>query len=182
LVLATWARDYVRGLTATQYVGSPDSRAAVEGLNQWVGLFAAACRRSVDDAIGFEERIRRIQAGWREALGRVRRNSAVDLLIGALPGAPIITVNSAAQLIERSFERANEAVSRLESAGVLRLITVGRRNRAFEARDVINAFTDLERQLASPGGNTRVSPPSRTAPRRRQTPAPVSRRGLRQTR
>lgn len=169
LVLATRARDYVQGLTATRYIGTPDSKAAIGGLNRWVGLFAAACQRSVDDAIRFEERIRRIQAGWREALGRVRRNSAVDLLIGALPGAPIVTVNSAAQLVGRSFERTNEAITRLEDAGVLRRITVGRRNRAFEARDVINAFTDLERQLASPGGDTRVSPPSRAAPHRRRT-------------
>jgi Fic family protein len=182
LVLATWARDYVRGLTDTHYVGSPDSNAAVEGLNQWVGLFAAACRRAMDDAIGFEEQIRRIQVRWRETLGRVRRNSSVDLLIGALPGAPIITVNSAAQLIERSFERTNEAVSRLEAAGVLQLITVGRRNRAFEARDVSNAFTDLERQLASPGGDTRVSPPSRTTPYRRRTRTSVPGPRPRQTR
>lgn len=169
LVLATWARDYIQGLAATRYVGSVDSKAAMDGLNRWVGLFATACRRAVDDAIWFEEGVRRIQARWREALGRVRRNSAVDLLIGTLPGAPIVTVNSAAQLIGRSFERTNEAVTRLENAGVLRRITVGRRNRAFEARDVVNVFTDLERQLAGPGGDTRGSPPSRAAPYRPRT-------------
>jgi Fic family protein len=169
LVLATWARDYIQGLIATRYTGSADSKAAREGLNQWIGLFAAACQRAVDDAIRFEERIRRIQSRWRESLGRVRRNSAADLLIGALPGAPIVTVNSAAQLIGRSFERTNEAVTRLEHAGVLRLITVGRRNRAFEAGDVIDAFADLERQLASPAGDTRVSPPSRATPYRRRS-------------
>ena len=36
------------------------------------------------------------------------------------------------------------------SAGILTQITVGRRNRAFEAPEIIDAFTDLERQLASP--------------------------------
>ena len=34
--------------------------------------------------------------------------------------------------------------------GLLSQITVGRRNRAFEAPAIVNAFTDLERQLASP--------------------------------
>jgi len=34
-------------------------------------------------------------------------------------------------------------------AGILTQVTVGRRNRAFEAPAIINAFTDLERQLAS---------------------------------
>ncbi|MBI2238631.1 MAG: Fic family protein [Actinobacteria bacterium] len=168
LVLATWAGDYVSGLMATRYLGSPDSEAAISGLNRWIGLFAAACGRAVDDALRFELRVQEIQAGWRAALGRVRRNSAVDLLIAALPGAPIVTVNSASQLIGRSFERTNEAVAKLEAAGVIRRVTVGRRNRAFEARAVIDAFADLERQLASPAGDTRSSPPERPAPRRRE--------------
>jgi hypothetical protein len=49
-------------------------------------------------------------------------------------------------------------------------VTVGKRNRAFEAKDIINAFTDLERQLASPGGDTRVSPPARPVTPRRPRP------------
>ncbi len=167
LVLATWAKDYVNGLTATRYVGSADSRAAVEGLNRWIGTFAAACGRAVGDAIAFEERIRGIQGRWRKALGSVRRNSAADLLIAALPGVPIFTVTSAAELIGRSFERTNQAIAKLEAAGVIRPITVGRRNRAFEARTVIDAFADLERQLVSPSGDTRSSPPRRPTPRRR---------------
>lgn len=43
---------------------------------------------------------------------------------------------------------------------------VGRRNRAFEATDAIEAFTALERQLASPAGDTRASAPSRRVPLR----------------
>ena len=47
--------------------------------------------------------------------------------------------------------------------------TVGRRNRAFEAPELIDAFTDLERRLASPEGETRSAPPARPAPRRART-------------
>jgi Fic family protein len=167
LVLATRARDYVRGLTATRYLGAPDSDAAIDGINEWIGTFAAACVRAVDDALAFEERIRRIQESWRAKLGAVRRNSAVDLLIGALPGAPIVSVTSAAELIGRSFERTNEAIARLVEAGVVLPVTVGRRNRAFEAKAILDAFADLERRLASPSGDAVSSPPSRRAPRRR---------------
>jgi hypothetical protein len=66
-----------------------------------------------------------------------------------------------------NFTAANDVVRRLADAGILRQITVGRRNRAFEAPEVIEAFTALERQLASPGGDTRVSEPARRVPRRR---------------
>jgi hypothetical protein len=58
-------------------------------------------------------------------------------------------------------------MSRLIAAGVLKQTTAGRRNRAFEATDLIDAFTDLERRLASPEGGTRRSPPGRHVPRRR---------------
>jgi hypothetical protein len=62
-------------------------------------------------------------------------------------------------------QAANEAVSRLNEGGVLHQVTVGKRDRAFEARQLIRAFTDLERRLASPTGDTRVAPPSRRVPR-----------------
>lgn len=168
LVLATWARDYVDGLTATRYRGPATSKDAHAGMNLWVGRFAGACLRAVEDAMAFEERARDIEAAWRLRLGRVRGDSAADRLLRALLGAPVVTVGSAATLIDRSFVQTNEAVTRLADAGILRQVTVGRRNRAFEARDVINAFTDLERQLASPAGDTRSSEPARRVPQRRQ--------------
>jgi Fic family protein len=166
LVLATWSRDYVDGLTATRYVAEPTSDEAAEGLNYWVALFAAATQRAVTDAEMYEQRVAEVQDTWRNRLGRVRANSAVDRLVNALPGAPIITVQSGAALIDRSEQAVNEAIPRLERAGVLKQANLGRRNRAFEATDLINAFTDLERQLASPDGDTRWSPPERRVPYR----------------
>ena len=164
LILATWSRDYVAGLTATRYVGAPDSRDATEGLSAWVGLFATACRRAVADAEAFESQVSALQADWRRRLGRVRSGSAADRLINALPGAPVVTVSGAAQLIGRTFQAANLAIAQLESAGIVKQINVGRRNRAFEAPELINQFTDLERRLASPEGTTRSTKPARAVP------------------
>ena len=168
LVLATWAEDYVTGLTATRYVGEPGSESARIGLNRWLALFAGACQRAVSDARQFEERVRRLQAAWRERAGNPRRDSAMHRLIGALPAAPALTVTTAAELIDRSFQASNQAIDRLVAAGVLVQVNVGRRNRAFEAPELIDAFTALERQLASPEGNTRTSEPVRNVPRRQR--------------
>ncbi len=161
LVLATWADDYVLGLEATRYRGQAASSAAREGLDRWVGRFAAACLRAVADAASFEERSRLLQESWRARLGAVRANSAADVLLRVLPGAPIVTVTSAAGLLDRSFKAANDGIAKLVDAGILRQVSVGRRNRAFEAPEVIEEFTALERQLASPRGDTRISEPSR---------------------
>jgi Fic family protein len=166
LILATRSQDYVEGLTATRYIGSSESPGAREGLNAWLATFASCTRRAVKDATDFESKVGQIQARWRGVL-EVRANSALDLLIAALPGAPILTVNSAAAMIGRTFQATNEAINRLLEAQILTQVSWGRRNRAFEATEVIDAFTDLERQLASPQGNTRYSRPERDVPLRR---------------
>jgi len=152
LILATWSADYIAGLTATRYTGSPQSEPATEGLNRWVGVFATACRRAVADAAEFESQIASVQATWRERLNGIRKGSATELLIHALPGAPILTVGAAAGLIDRTFQATNTAISRLVEAGILKQVNLGRRNRAFEAPELTRVFTDLERRLASPSG------------------------------
>ena len=168
LVLATWSEDYVAGLTATRSRKEPDAPDAIEGFNRWIALFAAAMSRAVDDATEYERRVHEIQVRWRDAVGKVRADSAVLRLIEALPGAPLVTVQSATVLIGRSVQATNEAIADLQRSGVLRQTTIGKRNRAFEATDVIDAFTALERRLASPDADTRISPPARSVPARRR--------------
>lgn len=166
LVLATRSDDYVEGLTATRYRSAPDDPEAVDGINRWVSLFAAAMTRAVEDAHRYEQRVREIQSRWRQAVGAVRSDAAVLRLIEALPGAPVVTVQSAAGLIGRSNQATNQAVGQLVAAGALKQTTIGRRNRGFEATDLIDAFTALERQLASPEADTLTSPPARKVPYR----------------
>src|SRR5450755_82594 len=168
LVLATWSVDYVDALMGTRYRGRFDSAAARSGLDRWIGLFAAATTRAVSDAELYEVSVVELQDSWRARLGRVRAGSALDLLIDALPGAPVVTVQSAASLIGRSEQAVNEAIPRLVEACILRQTTAGRRNRTFEAAELIDAFTDLERRLASPTGDTMSSAPARAVPRKRR--------------
>ncbi len=170
LVLATWSRSYIEALDATRYRGPATGKEAHAGANQWIGRFAGACIRAVADAGAFEARALEIQNAWRERLPSIRKNSAADLLLHALSGAPVVTINSAAALIGRTYPAANNAVADLVEAGVLDQITVGHRNRAYETPEIIAAFTDLEGQLASPEGETRTRAPSRRVPRGRSRP------------
>jgi hypothetical protein len=84
-----------------------------------------------------------------------------------LPGAPLVSVESASALIGRSKARTTEAVNALAEAGILRQRNVGRqRYRVFEATDVLDLFTGLERMLASPSGDTASAAPTRQVPSR----------------
>ena len=166
LVLATHSEAYVRGLNGTQYRGSAASEPAIRGSNSWVELFSNACIRSVRDAEVFERRVRNLQREWRARLGAVRSHSVIGKLLDALPGAPILTVKTATELTHRSVPAVNEAIGRLVDAGILRATSAQARNRTFESVEIIEAFTDLERGLATPAGDTRVEPPARRVPER----------------
>ena len=108
-MLATWSDDYVAGLTATRYRGSPNGANARDGLDRWVGLFSAAICRAVTDAEMYEARVSDLQDRWRARLGKVRAGSAAERLLDALPGAPMVTVRSAAALIDRTPQAVNNA-------------------------------------------------------------------------
>ncbi len=58
----------------------------------------------------------------------------------------------------------NQAVTRLEQAGVIRQVTIGRRNRAYEVVGLFEAMTAYERILASPAASTSISAPARPFP------------------
>ena len=168
LILATRAQDYVNGLTATRYLGAPDSEPALTATNHWIGTFASACQRAAADALKFEKRIQEIQAEWRERLGSLRSDAAALRLINVLPGVPIITLASARTIIDRTLRPTIEAMQRLVEAGIVVEARSGRRRKqVFEAREVIELFSAFERQLSSPAGDTNVEPPSRPVPSRR---------------
>jgi Fic family protein len=167
LVLATWVDDYISGLTAFRHLhpaGSPDRSTAC---HIWLRTFAGATLRACSDAQAYAARIDDLVEHWRSALGTIRQGSAMDLLLDVLPGVPLLTVESAARLTDRSDVAAGAAVNRLAETGILVQRNIGRqRYRIFEAPEVLDLFTSLERALASPTGDTTTEPPVRPVPRR----------------
>lgn len=149
LILATRSADYIAALTGTRYEGGADSQLARKGANDWIAMFAASCSAAVADVTSYQAQLAGLQARWRSSL-RVRSGSAADLLLAALPSIPAFTVASASERIGRSFQATNEAVGRLQRAGVIRLVSIGRRNRAFEAPELIDTFGRFERETALP--------------------------------
>jgi Fic family protein len=153
LVLATDARAYVRGLT--------DYREGM--LDEWTGVFGAATRTAAIEARSFADRVAGLQERWRERATRPRASSAADRLIAILPAHPIVDLKLTRKVLDVSAPAAWGALQRLEGAGVLRQITVGRRNRAYEAVGLFDVVDRFERELATPPGTTK---PARPTPRR----------------
>jgi Fic family protein len=152
LILAGNARSYVEGLTAYRAGDVPT----------WTRMFANALRDSAGLAVKLGEALLALQTAWRERVGRPRRTSATQRLIERLPARPIVDINAAAELLAVSYPQARVAVLRLEDAGVLRPVSIGRkRNRAWEAPELLDLLDEFEFDALTP---TRDGEPRRPSP------------------
>lgn len=137
LGLAAEADDYVRGLETFRDGDVED----------WCSYFAVKTLEATREARGLAGRVRHQRDEWIERAGRPRRGSAALRLIEALAGQPVLDVRVAARLTGASEEAARRALNQLAEAGILSQVTVGRRNRAWEAREVFDLLDAFEREL-----------------------------------
>lgn len=126
----------------------------IEGLTKARALdeWAAFCAHSVELAAhvtkAYIDTIIGLEKGWEEQVKKTNKGSALQELLLILPGRPVLTVSSAMRLIDRSFSATNDALLRLEEAGILRLVDSDcGRNRVFEAQEVFDAIDAMERHL-----------------------------------
>ena len=159
LVLAADAKGYVAGLT--------DFRE--DRVSDWILLFASAIERAAAKATELAVRLAGLQEKWRALAGHPRRHSSAEALIVQLPAHPIVTVATAHDFLGRSKQAVNEAIAVLSEKGVLHPVTLAKRNRAWEARDLFDLINAFEREIATPLDDDE---PSRPSPRRRTSPKP----------
>jgi Fic family protein len=159
LVLATYADAYVRGLTAFR-----DQRPG-----EWAFFFSQTVVAASLQAKRLAERIAVLQDEWRDRARVRRRGSAAGALIENLPSQPVVDVKSAQAVVGGSDERARLALNRLEEVGVLEQVTVGRRNRVWEAAELYEVLNSFERELATPDEAT---DPTRPVPYPSVVPPP----------
>jgi Fic family protein len=139
-ISVVFAKDkdlYIRGLTSFRQ----------DGLNQWIEQFAAASAQAAGLAERYLAAVTNLQDGWRDALRATvnpRADAAAWPLIDILPGHPVITVAVAVATSGRSKPAVNQAIEQLTNAGVLRPISESPRNRAWEAKGLLDLVIDLE--------------------------------------
>jgi Fic family protein len=143
LALAGEADRYVAGLGSWRSGDEDD----------WYSVFIDALFRAASGARKFAADVAELQQRWLKQVGNPRKGSGPRRLIELLPSQPIVNVKTAAQLLGGSEERARQAISRLERAGVLRQTSVGRRNRAWECVGLFDRLDRFERELG-PAGRT----------------------------
>jgi Fic family protein len=152
LVLATDGDAYVKGLTAYR----------AERTEDWYLDFALTVIRACRAARQLAAQIDELEQRWITKAGDPRRDSTARKLIQLLPAQPILRVSHVVALTGASPTAAHNAVNELEKAGVLKQVTVGKRNRAWEAVGLLKLIDEFERRLATP--DIGADKPARPAP------------------
>ena len=151
VVLARRAEDYVAALQRCAYVGSADSVDRQAAIVDWLWLFDTAMSQAADRAHAYCDDVAALQNAWRLNFGAVRTNSSADRLLRMLPGAPVLTVDSASRRLGISPNRVGPAVNALAEAGVLAQRNVGRqRYRLFAAPAVLDLWATVDAELVTP--------------------------------
>jgi Fic family protein len=139
LALANDTEGYIRGLVAYR-----------EGdMAAWLERFAVAAAQAASWAAQYLVVVGALQARWREQLGHVgtrppRADAVSWALVDLLPGHPVLTLPVAVALTGRTKAAVNAGLAQLVAAGVLRPLTAGARNRAWEAVGLLDLLADAE--------------------------------------
>jgi Fic family protein len=141
LVLAGESATYVKGLTSYRYIGWLD----------WLDLFTGVVARAAIASERLASQVRELQRRWRARAGNPRSDSAASRLIAALPAYPVLTLATAGQVTGLSDEACRNALNALQTAGVLRETTSGKRNRVWESVGLFDILDRLERETGAEG-------------------------------
>ena len=144
-VVFAGARDrYIAGLT----------RYREDGVADWLEHFAAATVRAARLARAYVDAVRTLQERWRDQLRSTERAPRADAaawaIIDLLPAHPMISAPVAGALTERAKSRVYEAIEQLVGAGVLLPLSAGRRNRWWEAAELLDLIGRLEAGQSPP--------------------------------
>lgn len=142
LAFAMSRNDYRVGTMQTLQALASEG-ASPESINVWLKYFAHCCLSATQRTMRFCGEASELTSAWRTKLN-ARSDSASNLLITSLPAIPVFTAETAALYIDRSFKRTATAIEELKEAGIIVQVTPGKRNRVFEAPEIVKLYSGFE--------------------------------------
>lgn len=136
-------------------VDSPESSAA---LTDWIELLADSLTGAVLTAGRVAGEVAMIERYWPSLLSTQnhRRSASTGGLLRVLAANPLVTVKKAAALTGANERTVRRSIQRLRDATILTQDGTGKRNRIYEATDVIDLFSD--HASINPGWHSDRSP------------------------
>lgn len=136
---------YIDALNATHVECEQHDPLRSESVAGWIAGFANATITATQHAERVTEHIAAVTGQWRHAasLHGARADSAAMKLLTVLPHQPVVTETSVAQSLQVSTRTARRAIQLLTRAGVLVSRRSGKRQRAYEADALLEAYSRL---------------------------------------
>jgi Fic family protein len=116
----------------------------------WIELFLECTIASCRHTVHLLRELQRIKERWHERLTArpTRKHATVWDLVDLILGQPMVTVNMLIERLKVTFPAANAAVALLVEMDILRPHGDKRRNRAFQAHEVLNLlYTGIDSVL-----------------------------------
>lgn len=143
VVLAREKDRYIRGLTTYRE----------DRVLDWIEVFSVATTEASKLAEVYLEQVTVLQQRWRDLLKEKvnpRSDAAAWSVIDTLPAHPVMTVPVGVASTGKSKPAVNGAMQDLVDAGLLRPLSESRRNRAWEASELLDLIVDLEDGVTPP--------------------------------
>ncbi|MEV4420100.1 Fic family protein [Patulibacter sp. NPDC049589] len=141
LVLSRDREAYVSGLTAWRFDGPA-------GADRWVRVICDALEEVATASRGLADEIDALQRDWRAASRHRRSDATAEKLIAVLPQLGVVGLGEGVARTGRSQEQVRQALNQMEEDGILRQVTVGKRNRQWESVGLFALLDEFERTLS----------------------------------
>ena len=139
------ARSYILALNNAGVVCDAYDPRRSDALVEWILLLADAVHQAAKDTAHIACEVAAIRHLWRDLLaGRSHRHSHITFrLLEALVSHPMLTVKCAAEVLEADARTTRRSIQRLCDATIVAQAGTNKRDRIYEAADIIDLYQDI---------------------------------------
>ena len=139
------ARFYIGALNGARVICDADDPQRSAALVEWVMLLADAVHGAAKDAADIAREVATIRFHWQDLLAEAnqRHSHTTARLLDALASVPTLTVNRAAEVLDANERTTRRSIQRLCNATILAQAGTNKRNRIYEATDIIDLYHDI---------------------------------------
>lgn len=111
--------------------------------NEWCLYFTRVLEQAANRTMSCDARLQLLFDEWTNALQGTRSDSAVWKVLPILLGHPVVTSTWLQHRLNCTAMTADNALEQLTRAGIIRQVSAGKRNRVFEASEVLKELDRL---------------------------------------
>lgn len=156
--LASNFERYVRLLMPYRFDKNANVQDIGTAYERWIRCCIDDLRQTVRIVKLYMDGVKNIIDSYQAHVGSYKRGSTLDVLMRELPGLPVVDARVVGELTGKGFTASTEAIARLTDAGVLHQVGGDRRNRWYEATEIVENEQMVLDLLLPPAAVNRVEP------------------------